>query len=124
LATPKAALDPSLASQLPPPSERLVTEFVLHPTPREDHVEQKAGYFLDAGLDPHATRHIDSADVIVPKSIVDLTPLLQQNGTLRRIPPRGRWAVLRLGYPLLGITNHPATHEATGLQVDKLSAPR
>ena len=27
---------------------------------------------------------------------------------------------LRLGYSLLGITNHPATKEATGLEVDKL----
>ncbi|MDR3735470.1 MAG: glycosyl hydrolase, partial [Acidobacteriaceae bacterium] len=30
------------------------------------------------------------------------------------------WVVLRLGYSLLGITNHPATAEATGLEVDKL----
>jgi len=29
--------------------------------------------------------------------------------------------VLRLGYSLLGITNHPATAEATGLEVDKLN---
>ena len=28
--------------------------------------------------------------------------------------------VLRIGYSLLGITNHPATPEATGLEVDKL----
>jgi len=28
--------------------------------------------------------------------------------------------VLRLGYSLTGITNHPATREATGLEVDKL----
>ena len=30
------------------------------------------------------------------------------------------WVVLRFGYSLLGITNHPATAEATGLEVDKL----
>jgi len=30
------------------------------------------------------------------------------------------WIVLRFGYSLLGITNHPATAEATGLEVDKL----
>ena len=120
---PQATIDPLLASLLPPPpTERLITEFVLHATPRADHFEQKAGYFLDAGLDPHATRHVEAADVIDPQSIVDVTSLLQQDGTLRWTPPRGRWAVLRLGYSLLGITNHPATHEATGLQVDKLSA--
>ena len=32
----------------------------------------------------------------------------------------GEWVVLRFGYSLLGITNHPATTEATGLEVDKL----
>src|SRR5206468_957958 len=32
----------------------------------------------------------------------------------------GQWVVLRLGYSLTGTTNHPATKEATGLEVDKL----
>ena len=36
--------------------------------------------------------------------------------------PPGEWVVLRFGYSLLGITNHPATAEATGLEVDKLNA--
>ena len=40
--------------------------------------------------------------------------------TGRRRP--GNWVVLRFGYSLLGITNHPATKEATGLEVDKLNA--
>jgi hypothetical protein len=29
-------------------------------------------------------------------------------------PPAGDWVILRFGYSLLGITNHPATAEATG----------
>jgi hypothetical protein len=37
-------------------------------------------------------------------------------------PPPGRWTVLRLGYSLTGAQNHPATAEATGLEVDKLAA--
>ena len=40
--------------------------------------------------------------------------------TLDWTPPAGDWVVLRFGYSLLGITNHPATAEATGLEVDKL----
>jgi hypothetical protein len=31
----------------------------------------------------------------------------------------GNWRVIRLGYSLLGTTNHPAPAEATGLEVDK-----
>ncbi len=37
--------------------------------------------------------------------------------------PPGRWQVLRLGWSLLGTTNHPATPEATGLEVDKYDGP-
>ena len=36
--------------------------------------------------------------------------------------PPGRWAILRMGYSLIGKKNHPASAEATGYEVDKLSA--
>ncbi len=45
---------------------------------------------------------------------------MHPDGTLDWTPPPGDWVVLRFGYSLLGITNHPATAEATGLEVDKL----
>ena len=45
---------------------------------------------------------------------------MHPDGTLDWTPPPGNWVVLRFGYSLLGITNHPATAEATGLEVDKL----
>ena len=45
---------------------------------------------------------------------------MHPDGTLDWTPPAGDWVVLRFGYSLLGITNHPATAEATGLEVDKL----
>ena len=46
---------------------------------------------------------------------------MRSDGTLDWTPPPGDWVVLRFGYSLLGITNHPATAEATGLEVDKLN---
>jgi len=46
---------------------------------------------------------------------------MHADGTLDWTPPAGNWVVLRFGYSLLGITNHPATAEATGLEVDKLN---
>ena len=58
----------------------------------------------------------------LPKSdVVDLTSKMHPDGTLDWTPPPGDWVVLRFGYSLLGITNHPATAEATGLEVDKLN---
>ena len=54
--------------------------------------------------------------------MIDLTSKMHPDGTLDWTPPPGNWVVLRFGYSLLGITNHPATAEATGLEVDKLNA--
>ena len=46
---------------------------------------------------------------------------MRADGTLDWTPPAGDWVVLRMGYSLLGITNHPASPEGTGLEVDKLN---
>src|SRR6185437_12015922 len=60
-------------------------------------------------------------DVVNKSDVIDLTSKMRPDGTLDWTPPPGRWVVLRFGYSLLGITNHPATAEATGLEVDKLN---
>ena len=52
--------------------------------------------------------------------VIDLTSKMSPDGKLDWTPPAGDWVVLRFGYSLLGITNHPATAEATGLEVDKM----
>ena len=45
---------------------------------------------------------------------------MRADGTLDWTAPKGgNWRVLRFGWSLLGTTNHPATEEATGLEVDK-----
>lgn len=52
--------------------------------------------------------------------IIDLTDKLNPDGTLNWTAPAGNWKVIRFGYSLMGINNHPASPEATGLEVDKL----
>ena len=37
-------------------------------------------------------------------------------------PPAGDWKIVRFGYSLTGKQNHPASPEATGLEVDKMDA--
>lgn len=104
----------------PKPTEHQVTQFVLDTTPRVDHFEEKAGYFVDAGLNAHPTPHVAPSEVLNRRDIIDLTAKFRPDGTLNWTPPAGRWAILRMGYSLLGITNHPASAEGTGLEVDKL----
>lgn len=95
-----------------------VAEFVLHSTDRIDQFEDKAGFTpwkedLPSFLEKNA-------DAIPTADVVDLTSKLNSDGSLNWTVPAGNWVVLRFGYSLTGRQNHPASPEATGLEVDKL----
>jgi hypothetical protein len=94
-------------------------QLVLSAEARVNQFEAKAGfataddyYALDAGVDP-------AESGAAPSRILDLSSKVGADGTLRWTAPKGNWKILRLGWSLTGIENHPATPEATGLEVDK-----
>jgi hypothetical protein len=98
-----------------------ISELVLHPGARVSRFEEKAGFANLQSFENFATPPA-AADAAIRKSdILDLTSKMHPDGTLDWTPPAGRWVVLRFGYSLTGITNHPASPEGTGLEVDKLS---
>ena len=99
-----------------------LAELDLHADARVNRFEEKAAFTHDPDLYGFATPDLGTAPVIRKGDVVDLTGKMRADGTLDWTPPVGRWVVLRIGYSLLGITNHPATKEATGLEVDKLNA--
>ena len=117
-----ADLDPkSFGFALPPkPTDYEMAELVLHPGARVDHWEDKAAFDTEADLYQWPTPDFAASDAIPKADVIDLTSKMHADGTLDWTPPPGEWVVLRIGYSLLGITNHPATKEATGLEVDKL----
>jgi hypothetical protein len=117
-----AGTDPSAFGIDPskPPKSYKVAELVLHADVRVNRFEEKAAFVPEGDLYPFASPSADAQSVISKAGVVDLTSRLQPDGSLDWTPPAGRWMVLRIGYSLLGITNHPATKEATGLEVDKL----
>ncbi|WP_277983283.1 glycosyl hydrolase [Sphingomonas faeni] len=83
-----------------------------------DRYEAKAGFATVS--DYHAlSRDVPDMDGVNPGRIVDLTQRMRPDGTVNWTPPVGRWRIVRLGTSLLGTTNHPASAEATGLEVDK-----
>jgi hypothetical protein len=99
-----------------------VADFRLWTEDRIDRAEAKAGYtiardYYDLIKDLPEVRGVD------PDKVLDLTDRLRPDGSLDWTPPEGRWRVLRMGYSLLGTMNHPATAEATGLEVDKFDSP-
>jgi hypothetical protein len=99
-----------------------LAELVLHADARVNRFEEKAAFTAMPDLYGFATPAADPRAVVRKGDVVDLTGEMHADGTLDWTPPAGHWVVLRLGYSLLGITNHPATKEATGLEVDKLNA--
>jgi hypothetical protein len=97
-----------------------ISELELSAAPRVNRWEEKALYGMLQDYGPAlATPETDAA--IETKDVVDLTARLKKDGTLDWTVPAGRWAVLRMGYSLLGTKNHPASPEATGYEVDKLN---
>ncbi|WP_263354404.1 glycosyl hydrolase [Acidicapsa acidisoli] len=98
-----------------------VAELVLHTAARVNRYQEKAAFFPQPDLYAFATTSINAADAVDKSSVVDLTAKMSADGHLDWTPPPGRWEIVRLGYSLLGISNHPASKEATGLEVDKLN---
>jgi hypothetical protein len=103
-----------------PPTDYEIAELVLHPGARVNRFEEKAAFTPEWDLYGFASPAIAPEEAIAKANVIDLTSKMRPDGRLDWTPPAGNWVVLRFGYSLLGITNHPATPEATGLEVDKL----
>ena len=110
----------SIAPLVPSATKATLTlaELRLSAQDRVDRFEVKAGFGVVAD---YYSLHAGASEgpAPAPTAVVDLTGKMTPSGVLDWTPPPGRWRVLRLGYSLTGTTNHPATAEATGLEVDK-----
>jgi hypothetical protein len=99
-----------------------IADLRLSAEAKVNQFEAKAGYAiapdyyaLDAGVG-------QNSPAAAPSAVVNLTRLLKPDGSVDWTPPAGNWRIVRLGWSLTGKVNHPATNEATGLEVDKLDA--
>jgi hypothetical protein len=101
-------------------SDLEITEMRLSTEARIDRAEAKAGFDgLPAAYAPDP--QLNAADPgVSSQDVIDLTGRMQADGALHWTPPAGRWRIVRMGWSLLGTTNHPASPEATGLEVDKI----
>ncbi|MET0364111.1 MAG: glycosyl hydrolase [Sphingobium sp.] len=100
-----------------------IGDFRLSSEARIDQYEAKAGFALVSDYNRLSAGAAQDGPAVDPASVVNLTDRLRPDGTLDWNAPKGSdWRILRLGYSLTGKTNHPATAEATGLEVDKYDA--
>lgn len=111
-----AALNPNKKEQ---PQFTPVAELVLYTAPRINHAEEKAGYATPSDLMEHATTAI-ADEVVASGDVIDITDKMDADGRLVWDAPKGEWTIYRFGYSLTGKENHPASPEATGLEVTKI----
>ena len=94
-----------------------ISQFALSTVTRIQLAGDKAGNSFYRLLWMEDTPY--SAEAARLEDVIDLTPFVK-DGTLTWNAPEGNWRIFRFGYSLTGKTNHPASPEATGLEVDKL----
>ncbi|WP_163711372.1 glycosyl hydrolase [Mangrovibacterium lignilyticum] len=111
-----AAIGMDVKPEILPGTE--IAEIVLHPADVINCFEEKAAFAPVDDLSEKLTAK--SEDTVDVANVLDLTAQMNADGTLNWEAPEGEWKILRLGYSLMGIENHPASPEATGLEVDKL----
>lgn len=83
-----------------------------------NHSQEQAGFGIVSDLRKYPTAY--SKDAIRTSDIIDLTGNMSADGKLECTLPAGRWRIYRFGWSITGKVNHPASPEATGLEVDKL----
>lgn len=83
-----------------------------------NHSEELGGFGI---INDHWKYHTPySKDAVSTSDIIDLTGKMTEDGKLECTLPPGRWRIYRFGWSVTGKVNHPASPEATGLEVDKL----
>lgn len=89
---------------------------------RVNEFERKAGFFTFVNDYYALDTNPDAVNAVTRKTdVIDLTGRMQPDETLNWTPPAGNWEILRFGYTVTGKTNHPASADQTGLEVDKLN---
>ncbi len=99
-----------------------VAELVLATSGKVNRFEDKAAFQAATDLYDVFTKDVKPVTVVNKSNVVDITANMKPDGSLEWTVPDGDWMIVRLGYSLTGHKNGPASPEATGLEVDKLSA--
>ena len=107
---------------LPQPHEFQLAEIEFSSAPRVNHWQEKAAFANMLEYQTVPTPSVSADQAVGLSNVIDLTSKMRSDGTLDWNVPAGKWVILRLGYSLTGEKNHPASPEATGYEVDKLSS--
>lgn len=107
-----------------------IAELSLSSVPRVERYKEKslAKLFQSEvpAWDEYLWREQPQADdrsmAVQPGQVIDMSDKMTADGTLTWDVPEGEWTVLRTGMTPTGVVNEPASPEATGYEVDKMSS--
>ncbi len=97
-----------------------ILDLQLYTVGRLEHVEEKAGFANCYDFNRFNTPVMGGESFPSQGDILVLTGSMSPDGTLDCNLPSGRWRIYRFGASLTGKMNHPASPNATGLEVDKM----
>lgn len=97
-----------------------LSELVFYTTNKINFAEEKAGFTSYGDLANHPTPSV--IENVFSDEVINLTTKVNSNGYLHWKVPQGNWEIYRFGWSLTGKQNHPASPEATGLEVDKMDS--
>ena len=85
-----------------------------------ERVEERAGASNPYDCWKYATDRAPESLCAKEADVIDLSAKMSPDGRLVCELPKGKWRIWRFGASLTGKMNHPASPNATGLEVDKL----
>ena len=106
-----------------------IAEIVISETPRVERFAEKTLAKMFSSPLPYWEEYqwkqqadVDSQTLVVdPSKVINLSDFLSSDGVLNWDVPEGKWIIQRSGMTPTGIKNGPASPEATGYEVDKMS---
>lgn len=110
-------IPPTTATHFRVRGEKLIS-LDLFTVTKVDHVQELGGFVNTVDFKKFHTPY--SKDAVRVSDVVDLTGKMSADGKLDCVLPAGRWRIYRFGWSITGKINHPASPDATGLEVDKL----
>lgn len=97
-----------------------ILDLQLYTVGRLEHVEEKAGFANCYDFNRFNTPVMEGESFPSQEDVLVLSGRMSQDRTLECELPAGRWRIYRFGASLTGKMNHPASPNATGLEVDKM----
>lgn len=98
-----------------------ISSLLLSGNARLDNWLSKANFPGSKPVTTSSTNNFSDEETIAASSVIDLTTLLNKDGTIDWTVPTGEWTILRIGHTPVGRMNKSAPTTGTGLDCDKFT---